>query len=362
MSVQESVEKLFDLQQPCYKTIIAGYSNALHPQYSGVAKQLYSKIFSILSKSGIDYFCFAGALVGYVRNRSIPPWLDDMDVMIFEKDFELFESTLVPLFKSCGFECTPKKMLQSDGEKAGYQVRALFSNNGRRAENQTLKFSDEVFVEVPRLQVDFFFSRVTDSVVQNINGWGLYHKKKIKADWVFPGQSIIMDGISMHSFSDIFSDVRHEYGDVNNEIVIQNHTTVVYRSQNIPFDQFDQVYQNLVSKISFDWPGGLSEQDFKSAVLDKEQFLKFNNDASFIFIVKSILEHGVGTIQLSQNSILWAPDLKYLFPDLHVSAFLSTRLDAQRSVLLSSSINKIRCSRMALKKSFNEWKTNLLSY
>ena len=218
-----SLDGLFDLEQSGYCTQIAGYSHALHPQCSEISKYLYKKVFSLFERYGLGYFAFAGVLLGYVRNQSMPPWLDDMDVMIFEEDFEKFEAHLVPELRRCGFDCSQKIMLKRDQKLAGYQIRGLYASSGKRAENAVLNYNETSSVEVPRLQVDVFFSRRCGEYVQNINGWGLYHKKKILTDWVAPGQIIEVDGVRMRTFSNIVDDVFHEYGDVMNNVVIQNH-------------------------------------------------------------------------------------------------------------------------------------------
>lgn len=338
--MNEEISNLFNQNLPCYKTIIAGYSNALHPQCTNVAKFLYQKVFSMLRQHGIDYFCFAGALVGYVRNKSLPPWLDDMDIMIFEKDFDAFESKLVPAFRACGFECSPKLMLKGDGQKAGYQLRGLFSRSGKRANNQIIQYDVDCPVEVPRFQVDFFFSKVVDSVVQNINGWGLYHKKKIKSCWVFPGQSIVMDGIEMTSFVDIDSDVRHEYGDVIGNVVVQSHTNILSKFSVASYDSFDHLYRRFIQGMEVLYPLGLEMHDFDSWVPNESRCVRFEAE-SFVVMVKSILDSLAAKVELSQDALLWAKDLKILFPGLHICAVLSSRYDVQRAVLLSDSVDSI---------------------
>ena len=106
-----SLDGLFDLEQSGYCTQIAGYSHALHPQCSDISKYLYKKVFSLFERYGLGYFAFAGVLLGYVRNQSMPPWLDDMDVMIFEEDFEKFDG---PYFINWTFQW---KLIPSVGEK-----------------------------------------------------------------------------------------------------------------------------------------------------------------------------------------------------------------------------------------------------
>ena len=79
------VAPLIDFRQLGYKTSVAGYSHVKHVQFTDIHRHLYEKVFKLFDNLGLNYFVFAGALVGYVRNGELPPWMDDMDVMIFEE-------------------------------------------------------------------------------------------------------------------------------------------------------------------------------------------------------------------------------------------------------------------------------------
>ena len=45
----------------------------------------FTQIFKIFDSLGLKYYVFAGALVGFVRDGMLPPWLDDMDIMVFKE-------------------------------------------------------------------------------------------------------------------------------------------------------------------------------------------------------------------------------------------------------------------------------------
>lgn len=205
------IAPLFDLQEPGYFTCISGYSNARFVPFTDAARHVYQQFFAILSSFGLEYYVFAGTLVGYVRNKRVPPWMDDIDIMIFEKDVPLFEEKVAPMMLECGFNCRPVNEQKHPG--GGFHLLALQQQSGRRKD--TIRFSADKNISVPWAQCDVFFSRVDkDNVVRNYSNWGLYHKKDIPVEWVMPPQTIEMNGMTFPTFANIESDILQEYGDV----------------------------------------------------------------------------------------------------------------------------------------------------
>jgi tetratricopeptide (TPR) repeat protein len=98
-----SVSRLFEPSKACFYTYVAGWSNAKFVPCTQLHRHVYSKFFALLNRLSVNYYVFAGALVGFVRNGSFPEWMDDMDIMIFEEDIVDFERRVVPLIESCGF-------------------------------------------------------------------------------------------------------------------------------------------------------------------------------------------------------------------------------------------------------------------
>jgi phosphorylcholine metabolism protein LicD len=61
--------------------------------------EMMNAIHKVLTEHKIKYFVEGGSLLGAVRHRGIIPWDDDIDIGVFDKDFEkiipLFEKTIV---------------------------------------------------------------------------------------------------------------------------------------------------------------------------------------------------------------------------------------------------------------------------
>ena len=93
---------LFDCSLPSIRTSIAGISNAKYEQLTDGSKEIYKQVLRIFERHKLEYFLFAGAIVGYVRNGRMPPWNDDLDVIIFEDQIKLFETVVLPLLRDCG--------------------------------------------------------------------------------------------------------------------------------------------------------------------------------------------------------------------------------------------------------------------
>lgn len=81
-----------------YETLIDFYKNSLDPDSRAIgnllipldkAKNMYkllSDVVKVLDKFTINYALCGGSLLGYMRNKSMIPWDDDLDLMIFEED------------------------------------------------------------------------------------------------------------------------------------------------------------------------------------------------------------------------------------------------------------------------------------
>ena len=333
---------LFDLGVPGYHSFVAGYSHIRHVQCTDVNKLLYEKIFKIFDNFGLKYYVFAGALVGYVRDGKLPPWIDDMDVMIFREHIEFFESTVVPALSACGFNCRPVAKQFSGG---GYHILGL--QNGKR--DKDITFTDSTSINVPWLQVDVFYSEHCDGLVKNLAGWGLYHNKKVKSEWVGDGKSISMNGIMFPTFMNINDDVLEEYGDVLNNVVVKTHGKSFLSASNLPYQVFANAYSKTVNLTSTTLPPGVSRHDLSMYSGLSQKAVDIDPKLSFEEIVRLVVFKDTSSITLnSSDHLFWAADLKRLFPGLSVVVSIQTFQDAHNSALLCDFIDDVVSSKKNL--------------
>lgn len=68
-------------------------------------KQNLEKLTNILNKHKIHFWMYGGALLGYVRDRKLIPWDNDIDLFVWKKDYHKILE-LEDEFKNAGFDCS----------------------------------------------------------------------------------------------------------------------------------------------------------------------------------------------------------------------------------------------------------------
>jgi phosphorylcholine metabolism protein LicD len=64
------------------------------------ALKMLNDVTDILDKYNVKYWLDFGTLLGIVRENRILPWDDDMDISIFEQDFEIMRTKVMPEIKA----------------------------------------------------------------------------------------------------------------------------------------------------------------------------------------------------------------------------------------------------------------------
>jgi len=74
----------------------------IYPSKVNIYTQFINNIaqifFKILEDSKIEYYVFAGSAIGLIRNGKSIPWVDDYDIIIFEKDMKQIDNILTIFF------------------------------------------------------------------------------------------------------------------------------------------------------------------------------------------------------------------------------------------------------------------------
>jgi hypothetical protein len=343
------LQPLFDADKPSFYSDVAGVTNANYPQYTKAAEHVYSQIFNIFDHLDLEYYLFAGAMVGYVRNRKIPRWMDDLDLVIFEDQIPFFEKEVIPYLVKAGFNCFKPHGF----ENAGYHILGLQVTDYRES---GVEYSNQFKVRVPWAQVDIFYTSVDkDNHLRNLDGWGLYHRKDIPFDWVKPGKYIKIGDWRLKTFRNYSADISKEYGDVINNVVIADHVRTLMTFEATHFsvieDAFDQHMQQNVGMLA----PSITKETVKGFSPDPKLSYETKAKEPFDSILQGIIQQKAGIVILKQpNHLFWAMDLKRILPKLQIVAFLDTSRGVARAAHLRAFIDKVEIAGGSLTDLYNQ--------
>lgn len=331
-------------------TDICGYSHALYEQYTHCSKIVHDQILQILNKCDISYFLFAGSMVGYVRDKKMPAWMDDLDIMIFEKDIEKFWGVAAIKLRECGFNC---RAVDKPFEGAGAHILAMQLGNRR---DHQIPLTAGVSKSVPWAQVDVFFSKVTDDgLIKNLKGWGLYHYKNVPADLVFPKRMIEIDERIYPAFNNIEKDIFLEYGDVLNNIVVQTHDKVFLRARDIPWEKFNADWREYIAETSSRLTVGIDVDKVTNHNYVTGQTFTAEQTMSFSDIVEGIVTSRASSVYvLGEFQLLFCSDLKRIFPQLQVGVWVNSARYANHAAHLRRYIDFVQIENEDVKNHYNQ--------
>jgi len=300
-----------DFYTPCLG--LARSSLPVYSEYIHIHAKLF---FNVLNKFNLEFYVFAGTGVGYVRNKSNIPWVEDYDILIFEKDIKLFEKFIIPDLKKYGF------ILKRPWRKSGWYV-----------------LSDR---EKKHFQCDVFYSKVCkNNIVRNLNGWGLYHKKNISYDIVSPPRTLKIDDLELPFFNKVEEDILIEYGDVINNVCIHiNHKNkkTINQNFNIVYNEFYELLENPKNNT------------LKYILTNKEYKYQnkciLNSDINFtsIFdILNYISQNNVKDLHIvDQKFLQYCLSIKYYFKEIKIIFYLLEDIDKSNLIFLNY-IDFVKC-------------------
>jgi hypothetical protein len=303
-----------------FYTDICGYSHALYEQYTHCSKIVHDQILGILNNCQIPYFLFAGSMVGYVRNKQMPAWMDDLDIMIFEEHINEFWDVAAVKFLECGFVC---QVVDPPFDGGGAHILGMQLGDSRE---HTIPLAAGIHKTVPWAQVDIFFSKITDDgIVKNLKSWGLYDSKNVPAEFIFPKRVVEIDGQQFPSFQEVEKDILLEYGDVLNNIVVGTHDKVFLRADGVPWKDFYADWYRHIEDTSSRFPLGVNAQLVVNHTYTKDREFTSASGMSLADIVRGINEVKASTVFLvDEIQLLYCCDLKRMLPDLKVCVTISS--------------------------------------
>jgi len=331
-------QPLFDATRPGVFTSIGGLSHANYEQHTDGSRHIQTKILNIFDYFGLYYYLFAGSMVGFVRNRAMPRWMDDLDVLIFEDQIEMFEKEIVPYLSDCGFNCfRPGKQYKA----GGYHVLALQTSDKDR--NVEIPLSEDIGIKVPWGQIDVFYATTDENgIVRSPGAFGLFHRKDIPVDWVKPGRFVEIEGAKRRVFSQYSRDIFKEYGDVHNNIVVATHNKVFLKLDNVAWQTFEDSYNQIVRDTTCALPPSVSQSMVQKYSPKEHSVAKIAPGRSFDQIILNILATNAAEVVLSDdNEIFWVMDLKRILPKLRIQVCPKTRLGLQRTSHLMEFIDSV---------------------
>jgi len=329
--------KLFDKSITAFRTDICGYTHAVYEQHTEVSGILQSQILSILDYCEISYYLFAGSIVGYVRNRQMPPWMDDLDIMIFEDDVERFWRVAAKELQECGFICRRPDPPHNEG---GAHILGMQLGNKREIE---LPITSSIRKPVPWAQVDVFFSTITPAgLVKNISGWGLYHRKSLQSDWVFPGKTVLIGANRYKVFSEYEKDIFHEYGDVMNNVVVQTHDKIFLKIDSIKWSEFHSDWTVNLPSTGLAEICGVYEP---LAPVCPDVVFSTTANMSLCEVISRAHVLRAGTIRLTEEAQLcYSADIKRVLPPVRIIAYIGSPRYSAHAAHLREYIDGIQAS------------------
>jgi len=168
--------------------------------------QLAKDTHEIFVKHGVEYWIFAGTMLGAVRHKGLIPWDDDIDVEVFLDQKELILS-LRPVFEDAGYVLFEEN----------YGLFRVFSQNGTSLPGYKYKF--------PYLDI-FFVVEKNEKIYFHLPTWRrrqgepIYITKKE----LYPLKEYVFGEITLYGPNDPINHFIYSYGrDWNTVAVKVNH-------------------------------------------------------------------------------------------------------------------------------------------
>jgi hypothetical protein len=296
--------------------------------------------FRILDAFNIPYALFAGSSIGLLRSGKTLPFVDDYDIIIFNKHVPLL-SNAAPVLNKHGFKVVQSVHQQTKQKTNGGCI--IYSSAIQRFyNNDNCSEEGECSVKKSHFQCDVFFSYFdSGGFLRNNASWGIYHGKNIHMKDVLPFKRRAFDGLFLPFFKDVVSEVYKCYGDVE-QCIVESHNfklRATYRSWKTAHADFDRIKRcakdNTMKAIFQNQYGGKNENSCEEGegkgeeeeVINAMNILDnaFSNNS--LDVLRDIHQNQTKTIySFSMEFIIrHAVCIKYYFPMVQIEYFSYSR-------------------------------------
>lgn len=320
-----------DLYTPCL-----GLSNSNLTVYNEYVHIHAKLLFKILKDFNLEFYVFAGTSIGYLRNKSNIPWVDDYDIMIFEKDIDFFEKIIIPYLIKVGFYLKP---VEKPCQSAGYHILS----------KRTKKY----------FQCDVFYSKIhrvkakngfTYDFVKNLNGWGRYDKKKLTYNMIYPPKILKIDGLELPFFNKIEEDIKIEYGDIINTCCIHikhKSAKTINQNFNVVYEEFhkllDKAKERTLNYV-------IKNKDYK---YQNKLVLDNNLDGFSVFnVLNYISKNNVKDLHIMSEKFLeFCISIKYYFQEIKITFYMFDHIENHNLIFLNY-VDNVKCKNEKIKTNY----------
>jgi hypothetical protein len=245
----ENVDSFFYSNNPndanAYYLPTVGVTNLKLCEPNEVIADQATIFFRILDAFNIPYALFAGSSIGLLRSGKTLPFVDDYDIIIFNKHVPLL-SNAAPVLNKHGFKMVqsvhPQTKQKTNGGCSIYSSAIQrFYNNNNCGDSEEEEWRS---VKKSHFHCDVFYSYFdSGGFLRNNASWGLYHGKNIHMKDVLPFQRRVFDGLFLPFFKDVVSEVYKCYGDIE-QCIVESHNFKLrarYRSWKTAHAEFDRI-------------------------------------------------------------------------------------------------------------------------
>jgi hypothetical protein len=346
----ENVDSFFYSNNPndanAYYLPTVGVTNLKLCEPNEVIADQATIFFRILDAFNIPYALFAGSSIGLLRSGKTLPFVDDYDIIIFNKHVPLL-SNAAPVLNKHGFKMVqsvhPQTKQKTNGGCSIYSsaIQKFYNNNNNNCGDSE---EDEWrSVKKSHFQCDIFFSYFdSGGFLRNNASWGLYHGKNIHMKYVLPFQRRAFDGLFLPFFKDVVSEVFKCYGDIE-QCIVESHNfnfRATYRSWKTAHAEFDHIKRcakDNTMKAIFQNQYNQNENNSREEIEEEEDHSgKITNalnilDNAFsnnsLDVLRDIHQNQTKTIySFSMEFIIrHAACIKYYFPIVQIEYFSYSR-------------------------------------